>query len=177
MLLLAVVAGAGEVLPSVAVAALCHELGHLAALWLVGTRVEEIYFTAFGAEIRADTRYLPYWQEILCVLAGPLVNLALAVILSRFMGCYLLAGASLLQGVFNLLPLPGQDGAHILHLALSWSFDPLVADRVCHVVELVCAGVLCVAAVILFLRSRVGLFLPLASFGVFRGLPRRRSVK
>ena len=78
MLLMALVAGAGEVLPLVALSALCHELGHLTALKLVGAKVEQIRLTAFGAEIRADTRYLSYGREIFCTLAGPAVNLFLA---------------------------------------------------------------------------------------------------
>ena len=81
MLLMALVAGAGEVLPLVALSALCHELGHLTALKLVGAKVEQIRLTAFGAEIRADTRYLSYGREIFCTLAGPAVNLFLAVVL------------------------------------------------------------------------------------------------
>lgn len=168
MLLLAVAAGAGEVLLPVAAAALCHELGHLVALRLFGVHVEGISFTAFGAEIQADTRYTPYWQEIICVLAGPAVNLILAVFLSRGAGAYLLAGANLLQGIFNLLPLPGQDGSRTLHLAFSWWLDPLTADRVCRKVEIFCAVVMCAVSVILVLRLRAGLLLPLAAFGVFR---------
>lgn len=54
----------GGVLPLVLLSALCHELGHLAALRLAGTEVELLRLTAFGAEIRADTRYLPYPKEI-----------------------------------------------------------------------------------------------------------------
>ena len=110
LLALALFAGAGEVLPVVALAALCHELGHLTALALVKAKIERIRLTAFGAEIRADTRYLPYGREIFCTLAGPAVNLVLAVVLARAAGNYLLAGANLFLGVFNLLPLPSLDG-------------------------------------------------------------------
>ena len=39
MLALALLAGAGTVLPLVVVSALCHELGHVAALRLAGARV------------------------------------------------------------------------------------------------------------------------------------------
>ena len=40
--------GAGEVLPLVGMAALCHEMGHLVALVLFGAAVEGINFTCFG---------------------------------------------------------------------------------------------------------------------------------
>ena len=65
MLLVAGLAGAGSVMPLVALSAVCHELGHLAGLHLAGAAVESFRLTAFGAEIRADTRYLPYGREIL----------------------------------------------------------------------------------------------------------------
>lgn len=170
MLLLAVGVGAGEVLPLVAVAALCHEIGHLAALYLSGAAIEEIALTWLGAEIRADTRYLPYWKDILCTLAGPLVNIFLAFVFGRVSEDYLLAGANLLQGLFNLLPLPGLDGSRVMHLLISWCFDPNAADRICHAVELCAAGIMCIAAFVFLLYERAGLFLLLASGSVFRNV-------
>ena len=44
--MLALIAGAGEVLPLVALSALCHELGHLTALRLVGAREDAVYENA-----------------------------------------------------------------------------------------------------------------------------------
>ena len=163
----ALAVGAGEVLPQVLLAALCHELGHLAALALVRARIEQIRLTAFGAEIRADTRYLPYEREIFCTLAGPAVNLILAVILARIAGEYLMAGANLFLGVFNLLPLPSLDGGRALHLAISWAADPLLADRVCRWVGLVCGGVLAAGALVLVVRHGTGAFLLLGALGAF----------
>ena len=165
MLLLALAIGAGTVLPLVALSALCHELGHLSALFLAGARVEEIRLTAFWAEIRADTRYLPYGREILCTLAGPAVNLVLAVVLSRVAGDYLLAGANVLLGVFNLLPLPALDGGRILYLLISWALDPMLADRVCRWVGLACGGILTALALALVVIHRTGLFLLFGALG------------
>ena len=172
ILLLAVAAGAGEVIPMVGIAALCHEMGHIAALWLFGTPVQGISFTGFGVEIRADTRYLSYGKDIICTLAGPGVNLLLAVICSRLSGDYLLAGANLLQGAFNLMPLPGLDGARALHLVLCWAFDPFRADRLCRGIELCSAGVMSVVSLVLVLRNSAGLFLLLASLGILRSAVR-----
>ncbi len=165
MAALAVLAGAGTVLPLVFLSALCHELGHLAALRLAGAKVERIRLTAFGAEIRADTRYLPYGREILCTLAGPAVNLALALIFARISGEYVLAGANLLLGVFNLLPIPSLDGGRALYLAVSWLTDPMLADRFCRRLGLVCAVLLTGLALALTVRYRAGLFLLLAAAG------------
>lgn len=159
LLLSALVVGAGEVLPLVALAAVCHELGHLAALRLAGAGVERLRLTARGAELWADTRRLSYGRELLCTLAGPGVNLALALLLARLSGDYLLAGANLLQGAYNLLPLPELDGGRALYLAVSLLADPILADRVCRRVGLLCALAVTGVALALVLTQGTGLFL------------------
>ncbi len=172
LLALALTAGAGEVLPLIALSALCHELGHLTALRLAGARVEAFRLTAFGAEIQADTRYLSYGREILCTMAGPAVNLALALVLARVTGDYLLAGANLILGVFNLLPMPSLDGGRALYLLVSWAADPMAADRVSRWVGLFCAAALTAVTFSLVLLHRTGLFLFLAALGaLFPQLP------
>ncbi len=162
---LALLAGAGEVLPLVLVAAVCHELGHLAALGLLGAKVERFRLTAFGADIQADTRYMPYGRELLCTLAGPAVNLCLAFLFARVTGDYLLAGANLLLGGFNLLPVPSLDGGQALHILVSWWLDPMAADAVCRRVGLACGAALTVLAAVLTMASGGGLFLLLAAIG------------
>ena len=165
MLLLALLAGAGSVLPLVALSALCHELGHLACLRLTGAPVESLRLTAFGAEICARTRRLSYGQEILCTLAGPLVNLGLALVFSRITGDYLLAGANLILGCFNLLPIPSLDGGRVLHLLVSWCTDPLLADRICARIGVGCSVLLTALAFVLTVWQGAGLFLLLGAFG------------
>lgn len=166
LLVLAVLAGAGDVLPAVLLAALCHEAGHLAALWLLGARVKRIRLGWLGAEICSDTARLSYVQEIFCVLAGPAVNLLLGLALARISDAYLLAGASVVQGLFNLLPVLSLDGGTALHLLVSFLTDPMLADRVCRWVGLVCALLLTAAAAALVAMHGTGLFLLLGAAGM-----------
>src|SRR5699024_5883223 len=91
----------------------------------------------------------------------------LAVVLARVAGDYLLAGANLFLGAFNLLPLPALDGGRALHLMVSWAADPLLADRVCRWVGLACGAALTAGALALVLIHRTGLFLLLGSLGAF----------
>lgn len=165
LIILALLGGAGPALPAVLLTALCHELGHLLALWLAGARVEYLRLTAFGAEIRADTRRLTYPREIVCTLAGPAVNLILALFLARTAGWYVPAGSSLLLGCFNLLPVPALDGGRALHLLVSWLWEPITADRVCRRVGLCCAALLTLAALVLTVRYHAGLFLLMGAAG------------
>ncbi len=172
MLVLALWAGAGEVLPLVLAASVCHELGHLTALRLAGVRAASARLSALGAEIRADTRYMPYWRELGCVLAGPGVNLVLALVLARGAGAYTLAGANLLLGVYNLLPVPSLDGGAALRLLVSWGWGPGAADTVCRWVGLLCALALTAAAGTLAAVRHTGGFLLLAALGlIFSQLP------
>ena len=178
MLVLALLAGAGNVLPLVALSALCHELGHLGALRLAGAEVESVRLTAFGAEIQADTRYLPYGREILCTLAGPAVNLVLALVLARAAGDYVLAGANLLLGLFNLLPVPSLDGGRALFLLVSWALDPIAADAASRTVGRCCSLALTAIALVLTLWHGAGLFLLLGALGTLLpqlNIPLRRK--
>lgn len=73
---------------------------------------------------------LPH-EELVTVLAGPLVNLAVALtVLRTAEGAFffLLAAVHLLFGVGNLLPLGGSDGERLLGLLLSRIF-PSRAER------------------------------------------------
>jgi len=165
MAALAVLAGAESVLPAVVLAALCHEAGHLAALSLTGARVERVRLTAFGAEICADTRFMPYGRELICTLAGPAANLLLALVLARWGHRYLAAGANLLLGCFNLLPAPSLDGGRALYLLVSWMSGPPLADTVCKWVGLLTGSALTACAAVLTLRHQAGLFLLLGALG------------
>lgn len=126
---------APEVLAAVLLAALCHELGHYAALRRFGGKVDAVRITAFGAEMQLSERCrLSYGQEWLAIAAGPAVNILLALLLSTcgrwWEGAYLLSGSHLVLGAFNLLPVRPLDGCSLLWLAAAWLTDPFLADRI-----------------------------------------------
>lgn len=84
-----------EVLGAVLLAALCHELGHYAALRRRGGWVRAVRISALGAEMQVAGR-MSYGGELLAAAAGPAVNLVLAAalgLLGRWWEpLYLLAG-------------------------------------------------------------------------------------
>lgn len=89
-----------------------HEVAHMVVLLAVGGSVKEFNLTAFGAQLQGQKgSRLSYGGELMAVLAGPGLNLLLAVV-SAHGGerWYLFAGLNVALGVFNLLPVPGLDG-------------------------------------------------------------------
>lgn len=123
-----------EILAALLLAALAHEWGHYLVLRALGGRVDAVTVTALGAEMHiAPQSRLSYGGEIGATLAGPAVNLLLALLLGfcgrRVPFCYLLAGAQFILGVFNLLPITPLDGGSILWLVVAWLTEPYTADR------------------------------------------------
>lgn len=155
---------------SILTAALLHELGHYAVLRLTKGRVKRIAITALGVEMEAQGQR-SYLQDILLSGAGPAVNLLLSLLLSRLGSqwgiCYLFAGAHLLLGLFNLLPIPPLDGYMMLWSVIAWWFGPYTADRIATAVGLVVSLLLCASSLWLLLRGS-SCFLLLASLGLLR---------
>ncbi len=117
-----------------------HELGHLAAACCLGLTVRKLTVGAMGL-ILDIPRSCSYWGEFFLAAAGPAASILFALAVSRLEGegSALLAGISLIQGLFNLLPLQPLDGGEMLRIALdqllspdqSWKVTRLVGTAVC----------------------------------------------
>ncbi|HHM21917.1 MAG TPA: hypothetical protein ENJ20_07820 [Bacteroidetes bacterium] len=133
---------------------LLHEFGHalMARRFGVGTR--EILLLPLGGLARLESHPEKPMQELLIALAGPLVNVGIAVVLfpcfwwmtkpalaSRplpslenldddfFLFLPLLLFLNLLLALFNMLPAFPMDGGHLLRALLSMKTDRLTATR------------------------------------------------
>ena len=129
-----------------------HELGHLLAIRLAGGRVRRLSITAVGAEMEVD-RCLSYGRECLAALAGPAVNLLLALLLCRLPGGELAAGLNLVLACFNLLPVGRLDGGRALGCFLAWRLGPEAAWRLGRRLDRLLVGGLLAAGILL---ARVG---------------------
>lgn len=136
-------------LSALLLAALAHELGHYGMLRRLRARISAVRITALGAEMQVAGR-LSYGGELLAAAAGPVTNLLLALPLAyggrQWEVLYLFAGAQLVLGVFNLLPILPLDGSSVLWNLLAWLTEPYTADRVTGVVSFGMAAVLTLAA-------------------------------
>lgn len=118
-----------NILPLAALAAGLHELGHYLVVRLMGGRIARFRLTAVGGDMCLDKSFpLSYGGELASILAGPGVNLTVALLTARLAagreGWYLFAGLNLALGLFNLLPVYPLDGGRALLLALSLVLPP-----------------------------------------------------
>lgn len=150
VLLATVWAVAPALLLPTALAALCHELGHCAALRFTGSGVERLQLSAVGAEL-VPRRPLSYAAELPTALAGPGVSLLCAFLAARW-GFFLFAGLSLALGLFNLLPIHPLDGSRALQSLCALLLPPTWAQRLPKWLGVIAAGLLLGAAVKAFLR-------------------------
>ena len=120
-----------QTLVIVLAAAAVHELGHWAALRLFGARVLALRLALPGAVMESGSEALSYGRELAVVLAGPGANLLCAVLLTALgPGWEAEAGAHLVLGAFNLLPVRPLDGGRALFLASSWLWGPEEGERI-----------------------------------------------
>ena len=125
-----------------------HALRHLLVLLLLGVRVRRLSITAVGAEMEID-RSLSYGGEVLAALAGPLVNLALALTFCRFSWGWVFAGLNLALCCFNLLPVGRLDGGRVLRCVLAWLLGPEAAWRAGWWLDRLLAGALAALGLVL----------------------------
>ncbi len=161
-------------------AALIHELGHLAAAVACGVRITGMRLDLFGARLELPG-LLSYRQELFVALGGPAANLLTAAVLFRAWtacGCPVcgaspsLSGWALVLGVLlpaslglcavNLLPVASLDGGRILSCLLSLTLGADVARRVLRLLSLFLLTLLWLLSVYALLRA--GQFLSLFVF-------------
>lgn len=143
-------------------AALCHELAHVLALHLLHAPPRRLTLSASGAELYVPAlARLSYTGELLAVAAGPACNLLLWALLSCVGGDRLMpfAGAHLILGALNLLPVRPMDGGRLLWLLAALCSEPYTADRVTYITGAAVSSALLLVCLYLTLTTGGGLFL------------------
>lgn len=169
-----------NLLPWAVLAAGLHELGHYAAVRALGGRVLLLRLTASGGNMELDRRRpLTYGGELCSILAGPAVNLALALAAAQigrqWETMYLLAGLSLSLGWFNLLPVYPLDGGRALFLILSGFLPAPLAGKVTKGCSMVLTAVLLAAGGTLLRQGDGNLTLLAMGGWLLLGLVRRQE--
>lgn len=140
-----------KLLPVALCAAALHEFGHWMAVRTVKGRIVLLRLSAVGAQLQLEGS-LSYVQEILCALAGPLLNLA-AAFFAASAGHEVFTGINLALGVFNLLPISALDGGRILDCAAAMLFGPEFGSSICKTVDFIFSAAVGIAGALLFLSG------------------------
>jgi len=132
-----------------------HELGHSLVARCFGCETRDITLTVIGGCASLERMPRKAWQELLTAAAGPLVSIALGVLL--FFAAAFLPGDGLLADVllsgsylniglalFNLLPGFPMDGGRVFRSALRLAFTRAKATYIAMVVGRVAAVLLVV---------------------------------
>ena len=143
-------------------AVLIHELGHLAAMWILDCAPKRIRLVPAAVEITAKIggggKY-----EIFIALCGPAVNLLLfATLFVNYLAfgndSYLTVGLiNLLIGVFNLLPVTGLDGGTVLFNILCRKTELSRAGLIMRMINFSVAALSLIAAITLCFKGQFNL--------------------
>ena len=116
---------------------LLHEFGHIFTARAFGVTTPDVTLLPIGGVARLERIPEEPWEEFLIAIAGPLVNVVIAVALMLFSGAHLEAGAAigvdntqismvdrlaavnLFLALFNLIPAFPMDGGRVLRALLA----------------------------------------------------------
>lgn len=131
---------------------LLHELGHCMAGRYYNMRIRDIVLYPFGGVAMMEIPRKPS-HEIVVALAGPFVNLVLALPLYflQRLGYVMweIHIANIILLVFNILPVFPMDGGRVLRACLSWwNGDHLKATQIAVLISRVLCGLFVLAAVL-----------------------------
>ena len=151
----------GFVLPLL-FAVLIHELGHLAAMWILDFAPKRVRLVPAAVEITTKLQRGGKY-EIFIALCGPAVNLLLfATLFVNYLAFgndgYLTVGLiNLLIGLFNLLPVTGLDGGTVLFNLLCRKTELSRAGLIMRIINFSVAAAALITAVTLCFKGQFNL--------------------
>ncbi len=156
-------------------AAVLHELGHIFAARIRGTKLSCLNIGILGARLSMPNGICSYTDEIIICAAGPVVNLSSAYIMylinTRFdthneiIGIFIIA--SLCLGILNLLPIKTFDGGRILSAFISKLSNIEKAEMTVNFLSFIFLFILWSMSVYLLLRTSSSLSLFIFSISLF----------
>ena len=121
------------------VTAVVHELGHSIVAGEKGYRLNKITLMPFGAVVTGDLSDLDFKDEISIAIAGPMINLVVAVFFIAFWWMFpetyaytdLAVESCLSMALINCIPAYPLDGGRVLSAFLSLKIGKERAQKVC----------------------------------------------
>ena len=158
MLALILLLDTKEIAAAGLLAALVHEAGHLLWMRICRIEIERLGFTLSGIHIQTKGVDLSgYREEAVLALAGPLMNLVVALFLfsfprTVFVERLILSNLAILG--INILPIRALDGGSALEALLSMCMNRERAEKITFAVSVTCLVPLVFLGVLFVFRSR-----------------------
>ncbi len=159
---------------------ICHELGHIAVATICGAKLNNFRLLPVGVNASIDDLECSKTQKILIYVAGPLVNIVVAVSLYwvhiREVSVW---GASTFKimpaiiiniwlAIFNLIPVPPLDGGKISMEILSGCLGLFRANKLMHIFSMFFSFVIiCIGTVVLIKSGYNGSFILIGVYILF----------
>lgn len=139
------------------VTAVAHELGHSFVANGCGYKLNRITLMPFGAVVKGDIDGLKFSDEIKIAIAGPILNIAVALFFIALWWVFpeiyayteLIVSANLSMATVNLLPVFPLDGGRILSAYTAMKLGQKRSERLCKIT----GGVLSLLLIALFLMT------------------------
>ena len=167
------------------VSALCHEIGHSIAAQNLGYKLNKIILMPFGAVVKGNVDGLKKKDEIKIALAGPLVNIGIAIIfIASWWICPelyaftdVVVAINFSMAIINFIPAYPLDGGRILYAFLHQKFGEKRADRVCVVLGIVLSLIMITAFIVVSFRVVNISLLLFALFCLFGAISKDKGSK
>lgn len=152
------------------IAIIIHESAHLTAMYICGSNPSAFEISTFDIKIIENRRLtLPFFKDLIIVLAGPIINIVLYFLFLQINMPF--SYINLFLGLFNLLPCASLDGGQFLYLVLSKRFTERLAERIIDILTLITLFPIFVVGIVVLLQSKynfsllfLGLYLLLSLF-------------
>ena len=133
-----------------------HEIGHILAILYYNLKIEYLSFMGFGAKISTNYEECEDKQKIVINLAGPLVNMIMAVICSifpRWLYIVYFLKVNIYICLFNILPINPLDGSKILEVILDKTLGYNKSRRIIRKISKVSAIIFIIWGIIQIMRK------------------------
>ncbi len=164
------------------VTAVVHELGHSIVAGGKGYKLNKITLMPFGAVVTGDLSDIDFKDEISIAIAGPMINLAVALFFIAFWWTFpeiyaytdLAVESCLSIALINCIPAYPLDGGRVLSAFLSLKIGKKRAQKVCRILG-VFFSVLFLGLFVLTVFNKVNFSILFFALFIFSGAVNRES--